>query len=33
LHYWDGVALISHTAYVGDFAGPYPFREGGKLID
>jgi Icc protein len=25
LHYWDGVALITHTAYIGEFAGPYPF--------
>lgn len=25
--------VISHTAYVGDFAGPYPFHENGKLID
>ena len=34
LHLWrPGAGLISHTSYVGDFAGPYPFREGGKLID
>ena len=25
--------VISHTAFVGSFAGPYPFYEGGKLID
>jgi 3',5'-cyclic-AMP phosphodiesterase len=25
--------LISHMAFVGDFPGPYPFRENGKLID
>jgi len=25
--------LVTHTAYVGRFAGPYPFREGGRLID
>jgi 3',5'-cyclic AMP phosphodiesterase CpdA len=33
LHYWDGTALVTHTAYIGEFAGPYPFREGGELID
>lgn len=33
LHLWDGRQLVTHTAYVGQFAGPYPFREGGKLID
>lgn len=22
--------LVSHTAYVGEFAGPYPFREQGR---
>ena len=33
LHYWDGIALVTHTSYIGDFAGPYPFRERGKLID
>jgi 3',5'-cyclic-AMP phosphodiesterase len=26
LHYWDGATLVTHTAYVGDFAGPFPFR-------
>ncbi len=25
--------VVSHTAFVGKFAGPYPFYEGGKLID
>jgi 3',5'-cyclic-AMP phosphodiesterase len=33
LHWWNGQALVTHTAYVGDFDGPYPFRVGGKLID
>lgn len=25
--------IVSHTAFVGSFAGPYPFYENGKLID
>jgi len=33
LHWWDGRTLVTHTAYVGDFDGPYPFRMGGTLID
>lgn len=33
LHWWSGNQLVTHTAYVGDFPGPYPFRVGGKLID
>lgn len=34
LHLWrEGVGLVSHTAAIGDFAGPYPFYEGGHLID
>ncbi|HMA31658.1 MAG TPA: phosphodiesterase, partial [Casimicrobiaceae bacterium] len=34
LHLWDPRAgLVSHTAYVGEFAGPYPFYHDGKLID
>jgi 3',5'-cyclic AMP phosphodiesterase CpdA len=33
LHWWSGSRLVSHTAYVGAFDGPYPFRVGGKLID
>jgi len=28
----DG-GIVSHTALIGDFAGPYPFHENGKLID
>ncbi|MEO1773380.1 MAG: phosphodiesterase [Pseudomonadota bacterium] len=26
LHLWDGRALMTHTAYVGDFGGPQPFK-------
>jgi 3',5'-cyclic-AMP phosphodiesterase len=34
LHLWsDEAGLISHTAYVGRFDGPYPFHEGETLID
>jgi 3',5'-cyclic AMP phosphodiesterase CpdA len=34
LHLWrEDVGLVSHTAAIGEFAGPYPFYEGGKLID
>lgn len=34
LHAWTAATgVISHTAFVGDFAGPYPFYENGKLID
>ncbi|MEO6918569.1 MAG: phosphodiesterase [Collimonas sp.] len=34
LHLWDADAgLISHTAYIGEFDGPYPFYDGDKLID
>ena len=34
LHLWrQGVGIVSHTAMIGEFAGPYPFYEGGKLID
>jgi len=30
LHLWRaGVGLISHTCYVGEFPGPYPFRDTG----
>lgn len=25
--------VVSHTAFIGSFAGPYPFYENGKLID
>ncbi len=31
--YTRETGLISHMAFVGDFAGPYPFRVNGKLID
>jgi len=34
LHAWrPGMGIVSHTAYIGEFAGPYPFHEGEKLID
>jgi 3',5'-cyclic AMP phosphodiesterase CpdA len=34
LHAWrEGMGIVSHTAYIGDFAGPYPFFEGDRLID
>jgi 3',5'-cyclic AMP phosphodiesterase CpdA len=33
LHVQTDSGLVTHTAYIGDFAGPYPFREDGKLID
>ncbi len=34
LHLWDaGAGMISHTAYVGAFDGPYPFYDGDALID
>ena len=34
LHLWqEGVGLVSHIASIGQFDGPYPFYEGGKLID
>jgi len=34
LHGWrKEFGVVSHTAFIGDFAGPFPFRENGKLID
>ena len=34
VHVWrPDTGLLAHTTYVGEFAGPYPFFEGGKLID
>lgn len=35
IHAWDHQAqrLVSHLAVIEDFAGPFPFHEGGKLID
>ena len=33
LHWWNGSTLVTHTAYIGEFDGPYPFRVGGQLID
>lgn len=31
--YTPETGIVSHTAYVGAFAGPYPFYENGRLID
>jgi 3',5'-cyclic AMP phosphodiesterase CpdA len=34
LHRWAGGALVTHTAYVGEYEGPYPFFDAdGSLID
>ena len=34
LHLWESqTGLVSHTAYVGKFEGPYPFYDGDNLID
>ena len=33
LHVWDGGSLVSHTCTVESAGGPYPFREGGVLIE
>jgi Icc protein len=34
LHWWNEGKLISHTALIGQYPGPYPFfSEDGKLID
>ncbi|WP_343649639.1 phosphodiesterase [Herbaspirillum sp.] len=35
LHWWDAQArsLVSHTAFIGEFDGPYPFYDGDELID
>lgn len=34
LHRWDGERLVSHVAFVGEYAGPFPFFEpDGTLID
>jgi 3',5'-cyclic AMP phosphodiesterase CpdA len=33
LHVWrPDTGLVTHTSYIGEFAGPYPFYEDGKLI-
>ena len=32
LHVWqEGAGLVTHTSYVGDYAGPYSFKDGAKL--
>ena len=34
LHRWEPASgLISHTAYIGNFAGPYPFHDENGLIE
>ena len=33
LHWWRDGRLVSHTCAIGDYAGPYRFRQGGVLID
>jgi len=35
LHLWNpGTGVVSHTAFIGEFAGPYPFFEAdGSLVD
>lgn len=34
LHWWNGSGLVSHTATIGQFAGPFPFFDSrGRLID
>jgi Icc protein len=33
LHVQTESGLVTHTAYIGDFDGPYPFRDNGRLID
>lgn len=33
LHLWKEGALITHTGVIGDHDGPYPFHDGGVLID
>lgn len=33
LHLWNDAQLVTHTGFVGEFDGPYPFFEGNELID
>lgn len=33
LHLLTTRGLVTHTSYIGEFPGPYPFREDGRLID
>ncbi|MCL4746758.1 MAG: phosphodiesterase [Burkholderiaceae bacterium] len=34
LHWWNGTGLVSHTATIGSYDGPYPFFDArGRLID
>jgi hypothetical protein len=33
LHLWSDGRLVSHTCAIGEYGGPYRFRQGGVLID
>ena len=34
LHWWhESSGVVTHTAFIGDFAGPYRFHEGEALVD
>lgn len=34
IHAWSGRgSLVTHVAAIGEFAGPFPFHDGGQLID
>lgn len=34
LHWWTGAGFVTHTAAIGEYAGPYPFFDTtGRLID
>ena len=34
LHWWSGTGLVTHTATIGQYEGPYPFFDAnGRLID
>ena len=33
LHAWSGRRLVTHLMPIGRFEGPYPFHDGGRLID
>jgi 3',5'-cyclic-AMP phosphodiesterase len=34
IHQWSkATGVVSHTAFIGEFAGPYPFYADGKRID
>lgn len=33
MHFWHAGRLVTHTSVLGEYAGPYRFREDGELID